>query len=42
MRRGVLIGPVLRYTQQVEFTDFPLDEIKFHFTDNVILLPLEY
>jgi hypothetical protein len=23
-------------------TDFPLTEIKFYFTDNVILLPSEY
>ena len=30
------------YTQQLEFTDFPLDEIRFYFTDNVILLPSEY
>jgi hypothetical protein len=30
------------YTQQIAFTDFPLDEIKFYFTDNVILLPSEY
>jgi hypothetical protein len=30
------------YTQHIEFTDFPLDEIKFYSTDNVILLPSEY
>ena len=30
------------YTQHIEFTDFPLDEIQFYFTDNVILLPSEY
>jgi hypothetical protein len=30
------------YTQHVAFTDFPLDEIKLYFTDNVILLPSEY
>ena len=30
------------YTQQIEFTDFPLDEIRLYFTDNVILLPSEY
>jgi hypothetical protein len=30
------------YTQHIEFTDFPLAEIKFYFTDNVILLPSEY
>ena len=30
------------YTKQIPFTDFPLKEIKFFFTDNVILLPSEY
>lgn len=30
------------YTQQIEFTDFPLPEIKLYFTDSVILLPSEY
>jgi hypothetical protein len=30
------------YTKQIHFTDFPLKEIKFYFTDNVILLPSEY
>ena len=30
------------HTQELEFTDFPLDEIKFYFTNNVILLPSEY
>jgi len=30
------------YTKQITFTDFPLKEIKFYFTDNVILLPSEY
>jgi hypothetical protein len=29
-------------THQIEFTDFPIDEIKFYFTDNTILLPSEY
>jgi hypothetical protein len=29
-------------TQHIAFTDFPVDEIKFYFTDNVILLPSEY
>jgi hypothetical protein len=28
--------------QHIEFTDFPLKEIKLWFTDNVILLPSEY
>ncbi len=30
------------YTKPIPFTDFPLPEIKFYFTDNVILLPSEY
>lgn len=30
------------YRQDIPFTDFPLPEIKFYFTDNVILLPSEY
>lgn len=30
------------YTKQISFTDFPLAEISFYFTDNVILLPSEY
>jgi hypothetical protein len=30
------------FTQHIECTDFPLDEIKLYFTDDVILLPLEY
>ena len=30
------------YRQELEFTDFPLPEIKFYFTDSVILLPSEY
>jgi hypothetical protein len=30
------------YTQHIAFTDFPLDEIKFYFADNTILLPSEY
>ena len=29
----------LVFTKELEFTDFPLDEIKFYFTDNTILLP---
>jgi hypothetical protein len=28
--------------QTIEYTDFPLAEIKFYFADNVILLPSEY
>jgi hypothetical protein len=30
------------YTQHIEHTDFPLDEIKLYFTGNTILLPSEY
>ena len=30
------------FTKKIPFTDFPLPEIRFYFTDNVILLPSEY
>lgn len=30
------------YTQQIEYTDFPLDEIKLYFANDVIHLPSEY
>lgn len=30
------------FTKELQFTDFPLKEIKFYFTDNTILLPSEY
>ena len=30
------------YTKQIEYTDFPLDEIAFYFTNNVIYLPSEH
>ena len=30
------------FTKQIEFTDFPLNEIRFYFTNNTILLPSEY
>lgn len=30
------------FTKALAYTDFPLDEIKFYFTDNVILLTSEY
>jgi len=30
------------YTQHIEYTDFPIDEIKLYFTNNVIHLPSEY
>ena len=30
------------YGKRIEFTDFPLPEVKLFFVDNVILLPSEY
>jgi hypothetical protein len=30
------------YTKAIAFTDFPLEEIAFYFTNNTILLPSEY
>lgn len=30
------------FTKKIEFTDFPLLEIAFYFTDNVLMLPSEY
>ncbi len=30
------------FSKKIEFTDFPLDEISFYFTNNTILLPSEY
>ena len=30
------------YKQVIEFTDFPLPEIKFYYTNGVLLLPSEY
>ena len=30
------------FTKAIGYTDFPLEEISFYFTDNVILLPSEY
>jgi hypothetical protein len=30
------------YRKPIPYTDFPLPEITFYFTDNVILLPSEY
>ena len=29
-------------TQHIEYTDFPLDEIKLYLIDNVLILPSEY
>lgn len=34
--------PKVVYRQKVEFTDFPLAEIKFYLTDSVLLLVGEY
>jgi hypothetical protein len=30
------------FTKAIAYTDFPLEEITFYFTDSVILLPSEY
>lgn len=30
------------FTLELDYTDFPLDEVKLYFTDNTILLPSEY
>lgn len=30
------------FTKAIEYTDFPLDEIAFYFTNQTILLPSEY
>ena len=30
------------FTKEIEYTDFPLDEITLYFTNNVIHLPSEY
>jgi hypothetical protein len=30
------------FKKDYTFTDFPLDEIRFYFTDNTLLLPTEY
>jgi hypothetical protein len=32
----------LIHRKRLTFTDFPLDEISFYFTDDVLLLPSEY
>lgn len=34
------MNPLL--TKDIDYTDFPLDEITFYFTNQVILLPSEY
>lgn len=45
-RKGVLTcedgdGNIV-FTKKIEFTDFPLSEIRLYCTDNTILLPSEY
>ena len=30
------------FTQEIPFTDFPLDEVKLYFANNIIHLPSEY
>jgi len=30
------------FSKRIEFTDFPLEQITFYFTNNVIMLPSEY
>ena len=30
------------FSKDIEYTDFPLDEIVFYFTDNVLMLTSEY
>lgn len=30
------------YGIEIDYTDFPLNEIKFYFTDSVLMLPSEY
>ena len=30
------------YTEKIDYTNFPLEEISFFFTDSVLLLPSEY
>jgi len=45
-RKGVLTcddgNGNLVFTKRIEYTDFPLPEIRFYCTDGVILLPSEY
>ena len=33
---------IIVFTKEIDFTDFPLDEITFYFTNNVIYLPSEH
>ena len=35
-------GAITLHSEEIAFTDFPLDEVKLFFVDNVILLPSEY
>lgn len=30
------------FTQEIPFTDFPIDEVKLYFANNIIHLPSEY
>ena len=30
------------FSKEIEFTDFPFEEISFYLTDNVLMLPSEY
>ena len=30
------------FSKEIEYTDFPLDEISLYFTNNVMMLPSEY
>jgi hypothetical protein len=32
----------LAFSQAIEYTDFPLDEIRFYLSNNVLMLPSEY
>ncbi|MBL9029641.1 MAG: hypothetical protein JNK42_04145 [Caedimonas sp.] len=32
----------IAFTKRIEYTDFPLPEIRFYFVNNIILLPSEY
>jgi hypothetical protein len=45
-RKGVLScddgNGVVVFSKRIDYTDFPLAEIKFYCTDGVILLPSEY
>ena len=40
MRSDSDVPPIV--TQEIEFTDFPLDSVKFYLTGKVLMLPSEY